>query len=57
MVGKNSKKIWEFSIFSKLSEKISSKYFFEVGKKIVYSFDAEKAYLSIGDIFKTIRAA
>ena len=45
-------------MFSKLSEKKSSEIFFlKLEKKIVYSFVAEKAYLSIGDIFKTIRAA
>ena len=30
--------------------------FSELKKNIVYSFDAEKAYLSIGDIFRAIRA-
>ena len=33
-----------------------NKYFFEVEKKNGYSFDAEKSYLSIGGVFRAIRA-
>ena len=37
---------------------ISKKYFFsESKKKVDYSFDAKKLYLSIGGIFRAIRAS
>ena len=45
---------WFFSKFSK--SKKNHRIFFEVEKKNEYSFDAEKSYLSIGEVFRVIPA-
>ena len=58
-ISKISSNIFRFfkifrSFFFQMKKKI---FFLELKKIIVYSFDAEKAYLSIGDVSRAIRVA